>query len=85
MPPNERYLYVLNKCVENVDEEFPNMIDCNGVALDAYTHMDELNETDKLKVAKLLKVYWQSVNKWKGKQGLKQKERVKKIKQILGE
>jgi len=54
-------------------------------AVEIYTALQGYVEPYQKKAAQALKEYWQGQGKWAGKQSKKQKDKIMKIKQILGE
>lgn len=53
--------------------------------VEIYMQMQDFSDAFKKKAAQALKQYWQAEGKWSGKQSKKQKEKVRTIKNILGE
>lgn len=55
-------------------------------ASDLYRMLDELDDNLKMRAARALKGFWERINKWQNKKNTKnQKEKVNKVKGILGE
>ncbi len=53
--------------------------------VEIYNKIDEYGTKNRIKVAQALKEYWIRNHKWRGKTSEKQKKKIKKIKQILGQ
>lgn len=54
-------------------------------SMEIYWRLDSFPEEDRRKIAQALKQCWQAIGKWGKKVSRKQKEKIKKIKGILGE
>ncbi len=79
MPEKERILYQLKKCIEEGVVK-----DCHNISIEVFNKLDSFAPEEKKAVARLLKSVWKKEKKWSGTKG-KQKDRVKKIREILEE
>lgn len=59
-------------------------IKSEGKASELYNMLDSLQNNERSEAAQVLKDYWFSINKWEGKLSKKQKDKVDKVKKILG-
>lgn len=75
MSPEERDITALDD---------PKIIESRVV--ETYNRIDEFSEENRVKLAKVLEVYWETQGKWKKKNcSKKQWVKVQKVKSILGE
>jgi len=79
MPEKDRIIYQLKKCIEEGTTE-----DCHNISIEAFNKLDSLSPDERKSIARLLESVWRKEKKWSGTKG-KQKNRVKKVREILEE
>lgn len=81
LPPLDRKLRELEFALEHGEilEEIKQF------TMELYFDMDDMTDSDKQMVAKMLKTAWIALGDWEGKLSKKQAEKVKEVKRLLGE